>query len=150
MVDFLKWLTLTVTYFILIIVVELNYGFFFFLANLDKTYICYGLWGVFFVGIFIALLNIIDKNNNFNKLTAVAELSTVLGLLGSVLGIGYTFYYIAQSQLDFTSKENVISMMKYIIEGMGYALSTTIMGIIVAVSLILYILILKKDYRSET
>ena len=127
---FLKWLLLTCLYAVSIYVAESQFGALTYLVQNDVSYICYALFGVLGLGSLFALFG------HVRRVDYLSETSTVLGLMGSIVGMMFLF----SGGFDDTARIGA---------GLGTAMGTTLVGIVVAVMLSLYSQVQKGGRHAE-
>lgn len=135
---------MTTFFTIVIAVVEFSTQFFSYMAAVDSSYICYSLWFVLAGGVGYVLTYASKEDPKLERILYLADMSTVLGLLGSVLGIGFTMSQLKLAEVDFGSKEEIIRMMDAVTQGLGISITTTVTGILASIILSIYVLVLRK------
>lgn len=135
--NFLKWLTITTAYLVVVILAEYNYSYFGKLIEADQTGISLAIIGVFLGGVGSCLwYSWKDPEPKFEKVMVLCEACTMLGLLGSVVGFAITFSGLLTS--GESNEELAQSIIASVSGGLPTALNTTIMGIYAALGLTAY------------
>jgi len=104
----------------------------------DPTYLCWVILFVFIAGILTGFYEVYN-GLRMVKTLQMADMATSVGLLGTIVGIAVSFYGISQSGFDFSNPETVNIVAKAIFEGLGTAFTTTVAGLIAAITLNTYI-----------
>lgn len=115
----LPWILLTALYVVCAIVAE-RYGAISYLTENDSSYICYVLLAIFGAGSAFAVVGQIQR------VQYLSEVAPLLGLAGTVYGL---------IQLFSGGFEDV----SRIGQGLGTAMNTTLMGVIVSIGLSVYV-----------
>ena len=136
--NFLKWLTITTVYLVIFIGVEYNYAYFYNLFEGDSTIICEVIAAVFLTGMGLCLFYSLEENPKFKKIERLADICTMLGLLGSVIGFAITLAGAFSGGTDLEGSELAKNILTSIAAGIPTALNTTILGIYAALALIAY------------
>ena len=141
----LNWLIITSIYGTAFYGVEYYYSMFTNMAKDDLSYICYVIWGVFVLGVFLAGLR------QIKRVSSLAGHCTVLGLLGSVAGIIWTFSDLDLTNLNAQDQDAVKTMMNSVATGLSTSLNTTYTGIVAGLGLEGYVFILgnHKEKRCD-
>ncbi len=135
--NFLKWLTITTAYLVVVILAEYNYSYFGKLIEADQTGISLAIIGVFLGGVGSCLwYSCKEAEPRFEKVMVLSEVCTMLGLLGSVVGFAITFSGLLTS--GESNEELAQSIIASVSGGLPTALNTTIMGIYAALGLTAY------------
>ena len=125
MTGFLKWLFLSTVYIVLSTVSEMKFGAISYLVNNDVSYICYALVILFWIGLLRAGYQAVTGATTFRLLEYMCELSTYLGLLGTIYGLIVVFK-------DGLTDASAIG------QGISTAMTTTMAGVIVMIMLSVY------------
>tara|TARA_R100001377_G_scaffold78989_1_gene56956 strand:+ start:128 stop:577 length:450 start_codon:yes stop_codon:yes gene_type:complete len=140
----LKWLIITLVYVIFYGVLEAKFQFFTNMARADIFCICYALWGL--LGL-ICLEAIVFKSKE--KLGTLSFVASLLGLLGTFLGLANAFNSIDIDSLDPSNIEGVRDTMANLFGFMYVAMYTTITGIFVSIPALTYLHFLGETRESS-
>lgn len=130
----LKWLLITVVYVIFYGVLEVKFKFFSDMAKADVFCICYALWGL--LGL-VCLESLVFKSKE--KLGTLSFVASLLGLLGTFLGLANAFNTVDIESLDPSNIEGVRDTMASLFSFMYVAMYTTITGIFVSLPALTYL-----------
>lgn len=145
--NFLKWLTITTAYLVVVILAEYNYSYFGKLIEADQTGISLAIIGVFLGGVGSCLWYAWkDPKPKFEKVAVLCEACTMLGLLGSVVGFAITFSGLLTS--GGSNEELAQSIIASVSGGLPTALNTTIMGIYAALGLTAYPFFISRSCKD--
>lgn len=133
MIEYLKWLIITVVYVVFYGVLEREYQFFSQMAEADMFYICYSLWGL--AG-YVCLEALVCRNKD--KLATLSFVASLCGLLGTFLGLANAFNSVDIEGLDPSNIEGVRDTMASLFQFMYVAMYTTITGIFVTLPALTY------------
>ena len=143
---FLKWLALTSLFTIGIGVVEYYFEFFRSLASLDQTYLCYVIWAMTILGVSYTLVQIFRDELHLKRIDQIGQKCMLVGMLGSVLGLIYSFkgFLVDSNTIDPNDRDALWQFMMDVVMGIFTSLTTTATGIIGALILGCYILLLRR------
>ena len=145
--NFLKWLTITTAYLVVVILAEAGYSYFSGLIAADQTGISLAIVAVFLGGVGSCLWYALkDPKPKFQKIAVMSEVCTMLGLLGSVVGFAITFSGLLSS--GGSSEELAQSIITSVSGGLPTALNTTIMGIYAALGLTAYPFFISRSCKD--
>ena len=136
MQNYLKWLLITCVFGALYGVSEWQFQLFSGMAEKDSWGICYTLWGL--MG-FVVLESFFRCNKlSIAKLATVSFIASLLGLLGTFLGMRDGFGAVDIAGMDATNQEAVQATMGNLFLCLYLALNTTITGIFVSLPALTY------------
>jgi len=140
----LRWLAITTTYLVLFILAEYNYNYFYDLFMGDSTFTSSIITVIFLLGVVLSYFYSKQEKPKFEKVFRLANICTMLGLLGSIIGFAHTFSGFNLADLDVSNESQVKVMMASVATGIPIALNTTILGIYASLALIAYPFFIKK------
>lgn len=140
----LRWLAITTTYIVLLVVAQYSSNYFSDLFAGDTTFTSTVIVCIFLLGVILSYFYSRQDRPSFVKVFRLANICTMLGLLGSIIGFAHTFSGFNLSDIDVSNQEEIKSMMASVATGIPIALNTTILGIYSSLALIAYPFFIKK------
>ena len=140
----LRWLAITTTYIVLLIVAQYSSNYFSDLFAGDSTFTSTVIACLFVLGVILSYFYSKEDKPNFAKVFRLANICTMLGLLGSIIGFAHTFSGFNLAEIDAGNQEQIKNMMGSVATGIPIALNTTILGIYSSLALIAYPFFIKK------
>ena len=137
-VNFLKWLSITAISTVALICGEFKYAAFSGLASADVTFICYVILLLGVLSSMFCLRQVLRGKYHMKKMNDLASISQMLGLLGTVVGMGFLF-------TSLSAVEDPELRQTLITTGMSTVLNTTIVGIVCSLFIYSYIVFLRED-----
>jgi len=136
MQNYLRWLLITCIFGVLYGVSEWQLHLFSDMASRDDWGICYTLWGL---GAFTILESLRRCNrSSIHKMATLSFVASLLGLLGTFMGMRDGFGAFNIAELDPSNQAAVQMSMGELIHCIYLALNTTITGIFVALPALTY------------